>query len=141
MQTDVLYDLLKNELTTSSQFLPHAVMLKLGGYEALSDYTRRKFGEAAGNAEALATRALMLDGIPCRDVKAQLERDLAVELDVVPRLAAAIRAAVEAGDDATRKLLEAILVDAEHHLDWLEAQLHLIAEIGVEAFFAQQTGE
>jgi len=45
---------------------------------------------------------------------------------------------VEAGDYATRDLLECILKDEEHHVDWLEAQKHKINEVGYDSYLAQQ---
>ena len=104
-----------------------------------------------GYKSLLLERMLYLDGSPNmselfplqigQSVKAQLEHDLAIELEAVPMLTRAIKAAVEAGDDITRGLLEKLLVDAEHRVDWLEAQLHIIAEIGVENYLAQQPHE
>ena len=73
-----------------------------------------------------------------QSVRAQLENDLALELDAVPRLTREIKAAVEVGDDITRELLEKRLIDAERRVDWLEAQLHIIAEIGVENYLAER---
>ncbi len=41
-------------------------------------------------------------------------------------------------DNGTRALLETILKDEEGHVDWLEAQLGMIKEIGVENYLARQ---
>jgi bacterioferritin len=46
--------------------------------------------------------------------------------------------AVDLGDNGTRELLEAILKDEEDHLDWLEAQLDQIAQLGIQAYLAEQ---
>jgi bacterioferritin len=75
------------------------------------------------------------------NVRAQLENDLALELEAVPRLNRAIQAAVEAGDHGSRDLFEKILTDEEGHVDWLEAQLHVIQEIGLQNYLAEQMGE
>jgi bacterioferritin len=72
------------------------------------------------------------------NVKAQLESDLAIELDALPRLNAAIKTATELGDNASRELFEQILIDEEEHVDHLEGQLHVIAEIGLEQYLSQQ---
>ena len=42
------------------------------------------------------------------------------------------------GANFTKVLLEGILVSEEEHLDWLEAQLGLIAQIGEAQYLAQQ---
>ena len=72
------------------------------------------------------------------NVKAQLESDLAIELDALPRLNAAIKTATELGDNASRELFEQILIDEEEHVDYLEGQLHIITEIGLDKYLSQQ---
>jgi bacterioferritin len=71
-------------------------------------------------------------------VRAQLENDLSLELEAIPRLNKAVKAAVEVGDNGSRELFEKILVDEEHHVDFLEAQLYMIREMGYENYLAQQ---
>ena len=100
------------------------------------------------HAEKLMDRILFLEGTPNMtdigpikigvDVKAQLESDLALELDALPRLNAAIKHATEVGDNASRELFEQILIDEEEHVDYLEGQLHVIGEIGLDNYLAQQ---
>ena len=100
------------------------------------------------HAEKLMDRILFLEGTPNMtdigpikvgaNVKAQLESDLAVELEAVPRLNGAIKTATELGDNASRELFEQILIDEEEHVDYLEGQLHIIGEIGLENYLAQQ---
>jgi len=71
-------------------------------------------------------------------VKAQLENDLKLEYEAVKRLNTGIETCVKAGDNGSRELLEKILKDEEHHIDWLEGQLHAIGEMGIENYLAQQ---
>jgi len=59
----------------------------------------------------------------------------------VKRLNAGIETCVKVGDNGSRELLEKILTDEEHHIDWLEGQLHAIKEMGIEAYLAQQLYE
>ena len=117
------------------------------GFDAV--YWRRKVraaisvagsSTAAENIEITPTTRLFPLKIG-QNVKAQLENDLSLELDAVPRLNGAIKTAVEVGDNGSRELFEKILIDEEHHVDWLEAQLHIISEIGVENYLAQQMHE
>jgi bacterioferritin len=63
---------------------------------------------------------------------------MALELDAVQRLNEAIQASREASDNASRELFERILIDEEHHVDYLEGQLHIIEEIGLPHYLAQQ---
>jgi len=146
-----LQECLKAELTAINQYFLHAEMMENWGYKKLSSYTRKESIDEMKHAEALLERMLYLDGSPNmtelfplkigQNVKAQFENDLSLELDAVPRLNAAIKTAVEVGDNGSRELFEKILIDEEHHVDWLEAQLHIIAEIGVENYLAQQLHE
>jgi len=76
-----------------------------------------------------------------QDVKAQIENDLQVEYNAVKRLNEGIAVCVKAGDNGSRELLEGILTDEEEHIDYLEAQLHSIEEMGIENYLAQQLHE
>jgi bacterioferritin len=71
-------------------------------------------------------------------VKQQLENDLELEYTAVKRLNEGIAASVAAGDNGSRELMEKILKDEEHHIDWLEGQLHAIQEMTYENYLAQQ---
>jgi bacterioferritin len=146
-----LNEALKAELTAISQYFLHAEMCENWGYERLGKHTKKDSIDEMKHAEMLIERILFLDGSPVmselfplrigQDVKAQLENDLAVELEAVPRLNKAIAAAAEAGDNGSRELFERILVDEERHVDWLEAQLHMVREIGLDNYLAQQMKE
>ena len=72
------------------------------------------------------------------NVRLQLENDLIMECEAIPRLNKAINAAVAVGDNGSRELFEKILIDEEQHVDYLEARLHMIQEIGFENYLAQQ---
>lgn len=144
----LLNETLKAELTAINQYFLHAEMCENWGYQRLSAHTRKESIEEMRHAEILMERILFLDGTPNMteifplrigsNVKAQLENDLALELDAVARLNAAIRAATEAGDDGSRELFKKILLDEEEHVDHLEAQLQIIAEVGLPNYLAQQ---
>jgi bacterioferritin len=146
-----LNEVLKAELTAINQYFLHAEMCENWGYDRLADYARKESIDEMRHAEVLMERILFLDGTPNmtelfplrigRTVPEQLSNDLALELDAIPRLNAAIKVAVEVGDNGSRELFEKILTDEEHHVDWLEAQLHIIEEIGAENYLAQQIHE
>ncbi len=143
-----LQEALKAELTAINQYFLHAEMMENWGYERLAKMTKKESIDEMRHAEALIERLLFLDGAPNmselfplrigQTLKEQLENDLALECDALPRLNKAITASVEAGDNGSRELFEKILVDEEHHVDFLEAQLHLIKEMGYENYLAQQ---
>ena len=71
----------------------------------------------------------------------QHEIDLALELEAVKRLNAGITLAREQADNGTRELFEHILVEEEESVDWHEAQLHLVKEVGRERYLAEMINE
>ncbi len=148
---EVLNQVLKAELTAINQYFLHGEMCENWGYEKLAKHTRKESLEEMQHAEKLIERILLLDGTPNmsayfkinigQNVKTQLQNDLNVEYDAVKRLNDGIETCVHAGDNGSRDLLEDILTDEEEHVDWLEAQLHAIGEMGIENYLAQQLHE
>ncbi|HEX6502042.1 MAG TPA: bacterioferritin [Terriglobales bacterium] len=147
----VLNEVLKAELTAINQYFLHAEMCENWGYEKLAKHTRKESIEEMTHAEKLMERILYLDGTPNMsdyfkinigpNVKAQLQNDLNVEYDAVKRLNRGVALCVQLGDNGSRELLESILTDEEEHIDWLEAQLHAISEMGIENYLAQHLHE
>jgi len=143
-----LNEILKAELTAINQYFLHASMCKNWGYERLAKKQREESISEMKHAESLLDRILFLEGVPNMtdmfpikvgsNVQKQLENDLVLEMDALPRLNAAIKTATEIGDNASRELFEQILVDEEEHVDYLEAQLGMIKEIGLGLYLAQQ---
>jgi len=144
----VLNQVLKAELTAINQYFLHAEMCENWGYEKLASHTRAESIEEMQHAEKLMEHILYLDGTPNMsdyfkinsgpDVKTQLKNDVQLEYDAVKRLNDGIETCVKAGDNGSREILEGILRDEEEHIDWLEAQLHSIGEMGIENYLAQQ---
>jgi bacterioferritin len=100
------------------------------------------------HADLLVERILFLEGVPNitaydkilvgSTVKQQLENDLGLEQAALTVLKPGIKTCLDAHDDASRELLEHIVVDEEHHIDWIETQQHQITEIGYENYLTQQ---
>ena len=144
----ILSEVLKAELTAINQYFLHAEMCENWGYEKMAAHTRAESIEEMTHAEKLIERILYLDGTPNmsdyfkinigQNMKTQLQNDLQLEYDAVKRLNDGIRACSAVGDNGSRELLEKILSDEEHHIDWLEGQLHAISEMGIENYLAQQ---
>jgi bacterioferritin len=142
-----LQEALKGELTAINQYFLHAEMMENWGYKKLGGMTKKESIEEMRHAEWLLERMLYLDGSPNmselfplaigQSVKAQLENDLQLEYKAVDRLNKAIACSVEHHDNGSRELFEKILVDEEHHIDFLEAQLHMIQEMGYDNYLAQ----
>jgi len=147
----ILNEVLKAELTAINQYFLHAEMCENWGYEKLAKHTQKEAIEEMTHAERLMKRILYLDGTPNVSdyfkinigptVKAQLQNDLNVEYDAVKRLNRGVALCVQLGDNGSRDLLESILTDEEEHIDWLEAQLHAIGEMGIENYLAQHLHE
>ncbi|MFQ5849209.1 MAG: bacterioferritin [Candidatus Binatia bacterium] len=147
----VLNDVLRKELTGINQYLIHAKMCKNWGYEVLYQVGWNESREEMKHAEQVIERILFLEGTPNLSaydritvgptVKEQLENDLGLEQAALAVLHPGIKTCLEAGDEATRELLEHIVVDEENHIDWIEAQLHKIEEVGYQNYLAQQIYE
>jgi bacterioferritin len=139
---------LKEELTAINQYFLHAEMCHNWGYHKLGDYIKKQSIDEMKHAEELIERLLFLDATPKMDymdlsigadVKQQLEADLKLELNAVEMYNAAVKISREAGDDASRALFSKLLADEELHVDWLEAQLSQIKEMGYGQYLSNQT--
>jgi len=147
---ELLNEVLTSELTAINQYFIHYRMLENWGYKRLAEKKREESIEEMKHADAVIERILFFDGVPnmqrLNPVKVgeepveQHQVDLALELDAVARLNRGIRLARDKDDNGTRALLEQILRDEEEAIDWLEAQLHQIEEIGRERYLAEQLG-
>ena len=147
----MLNEVLKAELTAINQYFLHAEMCENWGYDRLAEHTRKESIEEMRHAEKLMERILYLDGTPNmsdyfkimigKDVPAQFKNDLQLEYDAVKRLNDFVEKARLAGDNGSRDLFQHILEDEEEHIDWLEAQLGMIDEIGIQNYLAQQIYE
>jgi len=143
-----LAEALKAELTAINQYFLHSKMCDNWGYFRLAGYYRKESIDEMLHAEKLMDRIIFLEGTPNmsdigkinvgRNVKAQFENDLALELRAVKQLNEAIAISTDVGDNTSRALFEEILKDEEHHVDYLEGQLHAIAEMGLENYLSQQ---
>ena len=143
-----LNEALKEELTAINQYFLHAEMCENWHYGKLGDFIRKQSIDEMRHAEALIERILFLDGTPNltelmrlnvgQNVKDQLESDYKLEVNAVGMYNRLISIARDNHDNASRELLERLLKDEEEHVDWLEAQLHQIREIGYERYLSQQ---
>jgi bacterioferritin len=145
---EALNDVLTAELTGINQYFIHAKMCENWGYKRLAEINRKEAISEMKHADEVIERILFLDGLPNLQrlgkvrvgeaVPEQLKLDHGLELDAVSRLNKGVALAVEVGDNGTRELLEGILVSEEEHVDWLEAQLELIKQVGEQNYLAQQ---
>jgi bacterioferritin len=139
-----LNKILKNELTAINQYFLHARMYRNFGLKELDEHEYKESVDEMKHADQLIERILFLEGLPnLQDLgklrigenpKEMLEADLALELDGIPDLKAAITFCEQERDYVSRELFESILESEEGHIDWLETQLDLIQRIGLENY-------
>jgi bacterioferritin len=147
----VLNDVLTAELTAINQYFLHGEMCENWGYERLHHVMRKHSIGEMKHAEQVIERVLFLEGIPNvqrlgkinigENVLEILKSDYALEVEALPRLNEGIELCREIGDNNTRHLLEEILEDEEEHVDWIEAQLSLVEQVGIQNYLAQQIKE
>src|SRR5689334_4338363 len=143
-----LNEALKEELTAINQYFLHAEMCENWHYSRLGDYIKKQSIDEMRHAESIIERLLFLDGVPDmtapmqltigKNVREQLESDLKLEIQAVGMYNRFVQVSREEGDNASRELFERLLKNEEEHVDWLEAQLHQIGEIGYERYLSQQ---
>jgi bacterioferritin len=144
----VLNQVLRKELTGINQYFIHAKMCANWGYAKLKKVLWDESIGEMKHADRVIERILFLEGTPNisaydkimvgSGVKHQLENDLGLEMAALTVLRPGIKTCIEVSDDASRELLEHILVDEEKHVDWIETQLHQIDEVGYQNYLAQQ---
>ena len=143
-----LNEILTAELVAINQYFVHAKMRENWGYHRLAKATREESIGEMKHADALIERILFLEGMPNvqrlakvrlgETVVEQLELDLKLEVEAIPRLNKAIAQARNAQDNGTCEMLEHILHSEEEHAEWLGAQLTLIEQVGEQNYLAQQ---
>ena len=148
---EALNEVLTAELTAINQYFVHGKMCQNWGYKRLAHASRKEAIDEMKHADELIERILYFEGMPNiqrlnkvkigETVAEQLTLDHGLEVEAVARLNKAIALAVEAGDNGTRELLEEVLTSEEEHIDWLEAQLELIKQVGEQNYLAQQIHE
>lgn len=143
-----LNEALREELTAINQYFIHAEMCHNWGYHKLGSYIRKQAIDEMKHAEVLIERILFLDGTPKmehldltvgQNVREQFEADLKLEVSAVAMYNKAIQVSRNESDDQSRELFSRLLKDEEQHVDWLEAQLHMIKEMGYERYLSLQT--
>jgi bacterioferritin len=147
---DYLNFLLSDELTAVSQYMVHSEMCANWGYKELAEHTEKRAIEEMKHAEIHIGRILFLEGKPIvsnlgkisigADVQTQLNNDHAAEAGAIKGYNDGIKLCVEMGDNGTREILEDILGDEEAHIDWLEAQLDQISQMGIQLYLVEQLG-
>jgi bacterioferritin len=145
---NLLNDILTAELTAINQYFIHGRMCENWGYQRLWKKLREESIGEMRHADRLIARILYLDGVPNvqrlgkvnvgQTVPEQLRLDLELERTAVAALNAGIELFRSLGDNGSRELLEDILQGEEDHIDWIEAQMELIRQVGEAHYLSQQ---
>jgi bacterioferritin len=140
--------LLADELTATNQYMLHSEMCDNWRYMELAEAIEKRAITEMKHAEKLMQRILFLEGMPVvsklndihigADILKQLKNDWEAENTAIAAYNEGIRLAVEVGDNGSRALLEEILRDEEEHIDWIEAQLDQIDQMGYQNYLIEQ---
>ena len=146
-----LNDILTGELTAINQYFVHYKMLENWGYLRIAKKKREESIEEMKHADEIIERILYLDGIPNlqrlgpvrvgQEAVEMHQLDLELEREAVVRLNKAIVLCLDKRDAGTRELLEHVLKEEEDSIEWLEAQLSIIKDIGRERYLSEQLRE
>lgn len=145
----LLNQLLADELTAISQYMVHSEMCANWEYSRLHETIEARAKDEMKHAENLIARIIFLEGKPTvselkkisigASVEEQLKNDRAAEAGAIQGYNDGIRVCLELGDNGTRELIDANLKDEEAHIDWLEAQLDQVGQMGLQNYLLAQT--
>ena len=140
--------ILRNELVAINQYFIHAKILQDQGYTKLAAIAKAESIDEMKHADQIMERILFLKGSPKmtdytnfsvgeKPVE-MINCDYNLEILAIKDLKDAIKVALEHNDIGTKEILEAILVSEEQHFDFLETQLSLIEDVGLQNYLATQ---
>ncbi len=148
---EFLNEALTAELTAINQYFAHSKLCENWGWGRLAAKYREESFEEMRDAETLIDRIILLDGMPNlqrigsvrvgETVKEQLDLDRELELAAIERYRRGVVLALEEGDPGTREMLEKLVVGEEGHLDWIDTQLSMNDDIGIELYTQHQIGD
>ena len=139
---------LTNELTSINQYFLHSRMFRNWGLDKLAEHEEKESVDEMKHADRLIQRILFLEGLPNlqdldklligENVPEAISCDLKLEQRAIPVLREAINHCESVHDFVSRELFEDILESEEDHIDWLETQLRLLDEVGVQNYQQSQ---
>jgi bacterioferritin len=141
---------LRSELTAVSQYWLHFRQLNHWGYKDLAKQWRKESIEEMHHADRFVDRILFLDGFPNlqvldplhigQNIKEILECDLAAEIGARALYQEAATHCHAVKDYPSRDLFESLMKDEEGHIDFLETQLDLVKDLGIQLYSQKHMG-
>ncbi|WP_417675356.1 bacterioferritin [Roseibium sp.] len=135
---------LRHELTAVNQYWLHANLMADWGYTKLAAKEWEESAEERDHADRIIKRIVFLEGLPNLQVldpmrigqslKECIESDLAGEYVARALYHEARQVCRECEDYVSMDLFETLLADEENHIDFLETQLKLIEQIGIDNY-------
>jgi bacterioferritin len=148
---DYLNNGLRSELTAVNQYWLHYRMLDNWGYKDLAKKWRKESIEEMEHADKFVDRIIFLEGFPNmqvldplhigQNVKEILDCDLKAEIDARALYQEAATYCHSVKDYVSRDLFEELMKDEEHHIDFLESQLDLVNQLGVQLYAQHHIGK
>ena len=142
---------LRSELTAINQYWLHYRILDNWGYKEMAKQWREESIEEMRHADRFTDRILFLEGFPNmqvldprrigQSIEDLLECDLAAEVDARALYLEAANHCEAVGDRVSKNLFEDLMKDEEHHIDFLETQLELIKQVGVQLYAQKHIGK
>ncbi|WP_353235617.1 bacterioferritin [Diaphorobacter ruginosibacter] len=146
---ECLKELLRGELAARDQYFIHSRQYEDQGFVRLYERLNHEMEEETAHADAILRRILMLSGKPDMrphafepgdTVVEMLGKDLQTEYSVRENLQSAMKLCEAHKDYVSRDILLSQLRDTEEdHAYWLEKQLGLIEQIGLQNYLQTQS--
>ncbi len=145
---EALNELIATEMVAVNQYFLHAKILESRGLSRLAKHLRDDSMDEMRDLEALMERVLYLGGLPNlqylegfqvgETVTEQLQLALELESKAIGQQKSTVAVCLAEGDEGSAELVRPMIPSEEAQLDWLRAQLELMATVGEANYLAQQ---
>ncbi|HKN85687.1 MAG TPA: bacterioferritin [Nitrospiraceae bacterium] len=145
---ELLNKILTADLTAINQYFLHAKMCENWGYERLHHKVKERSFDEMKDADELIEHILYLEGVPNvqrlgtvhvgETVPEQFKTDLQAEKEMLGLLSEGVAHCAKVGDYTTRHMLEDMAEDVDEHIDWIETQMEIVKQVGLENYLSEQ---